>query len=94
MFGVNWGDPQTLWLNLTNFGLGVVVLICMGVVGYGVLRDLLARRSSVPRAETDSVATHVFHTPELGWTMADGGEPEQPAEKPSRTRRKARKPRV
>lgn len=91
MFGVDWSDPQTLWLNLTNFGLGVVVLICIGVVGYGVLRDLLARRSSVPQAEADNAATHAFHTPELGWTMADGGEPEQPAEKPARRRRKAGK---
>ena len=97
MFGVNWGDPQTLWLNLTNFGLGAVVLVCMGVVGYGVVRDLLARRSQVPQAEIDGVvdrmlgrgqASHAFHTPELGWTMADGGEPEKPAAKKPRARRK------
>ncbi len=100
MFGVDWTDPQTLWLNLTNLGLGVVVLICIGVVGYGVVRDLLARRSAVPQAEVDRAVkpllagaepSHAFHSPELGWTMADGGEPDQPAEKPRPRRRKGAK---
>jgi hypothetical protein len=100
MFGINWGDPQTIWLNLTNLGLGLVVLVCFGVVGYGVVRDLLARRAQVPQSEIDGVvgrmlagtqASHAFHTPELGWTMADGGEPEKPAEKKPRARRKGAK---
>ena len=100
MFGVNWGDPQTIWLNLTNLGLGIVVLVCVGVVAYGVARDLLARKATVPQAEVDRVLdrmfgekqlSHSFHTPELGWTMADGGEPEQPAEKKPRRRAKGGK---
>jgi hypothetical protein len=91
MFGVDWSDPQTLWLNLTNLGLGVVVLTCIGVVGYGVLRDLLARRRSESQDEAGNVASHAFHTPELGWTMADGGEPEKPVERPSPRRRKGAK---
>lgn len=37
MFGVNWRDPQTLWLNITNLALGVVILapifIVAGAVG-------------------------------------------------------------
>jgi hypothetical protein len=35
MFGVNWNDPQTLWLNYTNLGLGLVVVACIAVVAYG-----------------------------------------------------------
>lgn len=98
MFGVDWSDPQTLWLNLTNLGLGIVVLICLGVVGYGVIRDLMARRGPVTQAQMDRVVdrmlaqgqgSHAFNSPELGWTMADGGEPEPSGEKKSRPRRKA-----
>lgn len=98
MFGINWSDPQTLWLNVTNLGLGIVVLICLGVVGYGIFRDLIARRASVPQSEVDRVVggilareepSHAFHTPELGWTMADGGEPEQPKQKESARGRRA-----
>jgi hypothetical protein len=87
MFGSAWGDPETLWLNLTNVGLGIVVLLCIGGVAYGILQDLVARRSRVPQSEVDSTVRrllagipgpHSFHTPELGLTMADGGEPEEP----------------
>lgn len=101
MFGVNWADPQTLWLNLTNLGLGIVVLVCLGVVGYGVIRDLFARKSAVTQGQVDRVvdrmlgqveSPHAFHAPDLGWTMADGGEPEQqPEQQPKRQRRAAAK---
>mgnify|MGYP000050082473 CR=1 FL=1 len=92
MFGVDWTDPQTIWLNLTNLGLGIVVLICLGVVGYGVFRDLLARRAATADSRAaEFQASHAFHTPELGWTMADGGEPEKKEPEKPRSRRKTAK---
>ncbi|MCU0247397.1 MAG: hypothetical protein MUC42_12540 [Bryobacter sp.] len=100
MFGIDWSDPQTIWLNLTNLGLGIVVLVCVGVVGYGIFRDLLARRGAATQAQMDGVVdrmlaqgqgSHAFHTPELGWTMADGGEPEKTEDKKPSARRKASK---
>jgi hypothetical protein len=81
MFGVNWSDPQTYWLNITNFGLGLVVLICIAAVAVGVVQELYARRKvhSMDREVRDLVASygdgHAFHVPDLGLTMADGGEP-------------------
>jgi|GEM_PF-422557 len=84
MFGVNWSDSQTLWLNIVNFSLGLVTLVCIAAIGYGVLRDLRdkARKRAVGRV-TDREVTelvsglggHAFNMPGLGVTMADGGEP-------------------
>ena len=93
MFGVNWSDPQTLWLNVVNLGLGVVTVICFGVLGYGLLQDVRARARK--RAEERSfdgaqaavgLGSHAFHMPELGLTMADGGEPveDNPSAKPAK----------
>ena len=82
MFGVNWSDPQTYWLNVTNFGLGLVDLICVAAVAIGVVQELYARRKQhhgLDREVRDLVASfndgHAFHVPDLGLTMADGGEP-------------------
>ena len=51
MFGVNWSDPQTLWLNITNLALGIVilaaVLIVIGAVGW----ELAFRRRRAGQAE-------------------------------------------
>lgn len=83
MFGVNWNDPQTLWLNYTNLGLGIVVLACIAVAGYAFFVEIAARvRKTSPDVDArvrDLIdSAHAFHTPELGLTMADGGEPETP----------------
>jgi len=89
MFGVDWSDPQTLWLNLTNLGLGMIVLACIGVAAYAGLAEMAARwkKAAAPEAEADAtLATHGFHSPELGLTMADGGEPEKPVEEKKRRR--------
>lgn len=77
-------DPSTYWLTFTNAALGVVVLICCFAVGIGVLQELAARRkkrmatTQLDREVSDLVASfqdgHAFHTPGLGFTMADGGE--------------------
>ena len=77
-------DPSTYWLTLTNAALGVVVLICCGAVAIGVFQEIVAKRkkaaamSKIDREVSDLVASfqdgHTFHLPELGITMADGGE--------------------
>ncbi len=69
----DWGDPQTLWVNLTNAGLGLVTLICIVAVAASVVRELAERARAKARLaalEDD----HAFQVPGLGWTMADGGE--------------------
>jgi hypothetical protein len=78
-------DPSTYWLTITNIGLGLVVLICTVAVGIGVVQELAARRkkqvslSRLDREVSELVAGfgdgHAFHVPNLGVTMADGGEP-------------------
>lgn len=77
-------DPSTYWLNLTNAALGIVVLICCLAVCFGVAQEILARRkraatlSGIDREVADLMNvygdSHAFHLPELGVTMADGGE--------------------
>jgi hypothetical protein len=77
-------DPSTYWLSITNAALGLVVLICCIAVAIGVLQEVAAKRrkavaaSKIDREVSDLVASfqdgHVFHLPELGVTMADGGE--------------------
>ena len=64
------------WLNTTNALLGIVTLICIGVVGYAVLKDVTAwaRRRAAAR-EHFVYDDHTMAIPELGLTMADGGEP-------------------
>jgi hypothetical protein len=78
-------DPSTYWLTITNVALGLVVLICCAAVAIGVLQEIAAKRkkahalSQLDREVSDLVASfqdgHAFQLPELGVTMADGGEP-------------------
>lgn len=77
MAQVNWGDPQTFWLNATNAALGVVVLICCLVVAVSIVRELAERRRTRLRAmaEMDRELRDLVNSYELGVTMADGGEP-------------------
>ena len=77
-------DPSTYWLTFTNAALGVVVLICCAAVAIGVVQEIAAKRkkasamSKLDREVNDLVNSyqdgHAFHLPELGMTMADGGE--------------------
>jgi hypothetical protein len=92
MFGLDWSDPQTLWLNLTNLALGLITLAAVLVVAGGVLRELVTKRQKA--RELDNLdgelrsmmngSAHILAVPELGLTMADGGEPIEPSsEKPA-----------
>ncbi len=76
-------DPSAYWLTFTNIALGVLVLVCCGLVAYGVAQELIARRrkaaqlNQLDREVADLVASydgHTFDVPGLGLTMADGGE--------------------
>jgi len=79
---------ETNWLNATNLALGVVVLICAVVVALTVVREVAERIRSRARisAELDrdmrqlaaEFDDHAFLHPELGITMADGGEKIEP----------------
>ena len=79
------GEDWTMWLNITNFGLGLVTLIALLVVFFAVGWDLLVRKVGKPREvnlnniDADLKAllqgrSHSFSVPEFGLTMADGGE--------------------
>lgn len=97
MFGVSWNDPQTLWLNIINLSLGIVTLVCVAAIGYGVLQDVRKRtrkRASAraidgeANALISSFGDHAFDMPGLGLTMADGGEPvKKPAKSPQAPRK-------
>jgi hypothetical protein len=96
MFGVNWSDPQTLWLNIINLSLGIVTLVCVAAIGYGVFQDVRARarkraiaRAMESAAPASSFGDHAFDMPGLGFTMADGGEPMQKPAQSHKTSPKA-----
>ncbi len=80
------GDPETLWLSLTNAALGVVVLACLLAVALGVVKELVARRrasAKLDREMKELVASfqsdpHILDVPGLGLTIADGGEVRKP----------------
>ena len=72
----DWSDPNTFWLNITDIVLGLVTLACVLIVGTAIAREVLARVAN--RARADS---HALAVPELGLTMADGGEPIHPESK-------------
>lgn len=67
-------DSEVFWLNMTNLALGAVTLVAFVAVSFAVVKELVARarqHATVPAVED----THSFLHPELGLTMADGGEP-------------------
>jgi hypothetical protein len=94
MFGTNWSDPQTLWLNITNLALGLVTLLAVLVLAAGVAWELVERRRrarEVAGLDREMVALvgspHVLSVPGLGLTMADGGEPIEPPKDKKREER-------
>ena len=79
---LNFNDPETFWLNVTNIALGVVTVVCFAAVAGVVFREIVARlrARAVVMVEKDD---HAFVMPELGLTMADGGERLDSAENPA-----------
>ena len=68
MYGAD--GSEAFWLDFTNIALGLVTLICVIVVVAGVVCELGHRLSRAKKLADD----HAFETPDLGVTMADGGE--------------------
>jgi hypothetical protein len=79
------GEDWTMWLNITNFALGLVTLIALLVVFFAVGWDLLVRKvGKAPAVNLNNIdadlkallqgGSHSFSVPEFGLTMADGGE--------------------
>lgn len=66
-------DSETLWLTITNAGLGIVTFICILAVGAVIAKELFAdlrAKVRVPQLQDD----HSFDLGGLGITMADGGK--------------------
>ena len=75
------GSSDLFWLYAVNIALGLVTLVGVAILAVSVAREMLQRRARRVAALDD----HVFHLPELGATMADGGEridPPAPSQKP------------
>lgn len=79
----NW----EFWLNMTNIALGVIAFAAVLVVAGAVAWELLSRRAQRVRniRNADREIQAMFganadtqFTPELGLTMADGGERLEP----------------
>ncbi len=70
---MNWGS-DLFWLYAVNIALGLVMLGCIIAVGGTAVRELLQRHARRVALAHDAHDDHVFLTPELGATMADGGE--------------------
>ncbi len=78
------------WLNVTNIALGVIVVLALLLVAYGVVWELMIRHKKQDGlrdvdAEMNTMLkgqfTHTLAVPELGLTMADGGERVKSTEK-------------
>lgn len=66
-------DSETLWLTITNAGLGIVALVCIIAVGIVLTKEIFADVRSkvrIPQLQDD----HSFMLHDLGITMADGGK--------------------
>lgn len=59
---------DTTWLNFTNFALGIVVLLSAIVIGY-VFATELYNKFKLRHSNA-----HALYIPDIGLTMADGGE--------------------
>ena len=91
-------EDWVIWLAITNLALIAVVLLVALVVAYAVVSELMKRRKKRRGADNldDELTTmlqdefaHGLPVPELGMTMADGGErvtplPKKPLEKKPR----------
>ena len=73
MFGIEFFDPKTVWINLTNLALGLVTLFCVLAVAFGLAQEVYERLQKRIAATTHA-DDHAFAVPGLGLTMADGGE--------------------
>ncbi|MGZ5443944.1 MAG: hypothetical protein ACXW5U_03425 [Thermoanaerobaculia bacterium] len=65
-------ETEILELNLANGALGLATLICFLMVAWATVSEVAERlRARWAQGAHDD---HMFAVPELGLTMADGGE--------------------
>lgn len=69
---VNWSDPETFWLNVTNMALGIITLVALLFILGSVVVELYDRAKK--RATAQTLDFHILHVSELGLTAADGRE--------------------
>jgi len=68
-------NSDEAWLNMTNAILGIITLVCVLVVVFGVFQTVMDKvRSRVRSRGVFVYDDHAMAVPELGLTMADGGE--------------------
>ncbi len=67
-------NTSTIWVNLTNIILGIATVICLGIVIYAAVREVVVRVTQKSKAKVREHDAHVFEVPDLGLTMTDGGE--------------------
>jgi len=87
------------WLNLTNIALGVIVVLAILLVAYGIVWEMVLRhrkRSGLRdvNAEMQKMLhdefAHSYPVPEFGLTMADGGEQVKTESKQSNEEKKSK----
>jgi hypothetical protein len=79
-------DSAVLWLNITNFAMLGAVIVCCVLLGGAILREILGKVRKPATSPTLADDGHAFHMPELGLTMADGGEREEKKSSQKRAR--------
>ena len=70
----DWADKETFWLNVTNAVLGLVTLVAFAAVIGSAASESLERAWKRLMVSVRGIDPHTLHVPELGSTMADGGE--------------------
>jgi hypothetical protein len=68
-------NSDEAWLNMTNAILGLITLACVLVLLFGVFQTVMDKVRARARSRGLFVYDdHAMMNPELGLTMADGGE--------------------
>jgi len=78
---INWADKETFWLNVTNATLGLVILVAFAAVLGGAVVEIGERAWKRVKGALFGTDPHLLHLPDLGRTMADGGEKKDGDEK-------------
>ena len=66
-------EMDVLELNIANAALALATLVCVLMVGWGVVVEV-AERLRARWAQSAAQDDHALALPQLGLTMADGGE--------------------
>ncbi len=72
-------DPNTCWLNYTNLALGLLALVCLLVVGRTLILEISTRMEARRLGTLDAEDLAFLHA-QVGTTLVDGGERQEPEE--------------